>query len=124
LIVSVACSQQHAAETPRTYGASAARLHWNRGFATSGSKPHSACQPTVSAHRVVELRQQSIPWAQGKVPSWVNQKRKEVNHMKYEKPEILSVDDAATSIQDMLKNVIAADFNNGSGQPPAYPADE
>jgi hypothetical protein len=44
--------------------------------------------------------------------------------MKYEKPEILCVDDAATSIQDMQKNVIAADFNNGTQQPPAYPADE
>jgi len=44
--------------------------------------------------------------------------------MKYEKPEIICVDDAAKSIQQMLKNVIAADSTNGTNQPPAYSAHE
>lgn len=44
--------------------------------------------------------------------------------MKYEKPEILCVDDAAKTIQQMLKNVIAADSSNGTNQPPAFPTDE
>jgi len=59
-----------------------------------------------------------------RVPSWANQNRKEVENMKYEKPEIICVDDAAKSIQQMLKNVIAADFTNGTNQPPAYSAHE
>lgn len=44
--------------------------------------------------------------------------------MKYEKPEILRVDDAAKTIQQMSKNVIAADHDNGTLQPPAFPTDE
>jgi hypothetical protein len=44
--------------------------------------------------------------------------------MKYEKPEIVSVDDAAKAIQQMSKDVIAADNANGTHQPPAFPTDE
>lgn len=44
--------------------------------------------------------------------------------MRYEKPEILSVDDAAKSIQQMSKDIFAADNVNGTNQPPTYPADE
>jgi hypothetical protein len=44
--------------------------------------------------------------------------------MKYEKPEIICVDDAAKSIQQMSKDVIAADNSNGTHQPPAFAADE
>ncbi|HYL14624.1 MAG TPA: hypothetical protein VEV41_16390 [Terriglobales bacterium] len=44
--------------------------------------------------------------------------------MKYEKPEILCVNDAAKTIQNMLKNVIAADSSNGTNQPPAFPSEE
>lgn len=44
--------------------------------------------------------------------------------MKYEKPEILGVDDATKTIQQMSKNVIAPDHDNGTLQPPACPPDE
>ena len=44
--------------------------------------------------------------------------------MKYEKPEILSVDDAAKSIQQMSKDVIAQDHANGTNLPPAFQAEE
>ncbi len=44
--------------------------------------------------------------------------------MKYEKPEILRVDDAAKTIQQMSKTVIAPDHDNGTLRPPAYQADE
>jgi hypothetical protein len=44
--------------------------------------------------------------------------------MKYEKPEILCVDDAAKSIQQMQKNVLVIDSTNGSNTFPAYGAEE
>jgi len=44
--------------------------------------------------------------------------------MKYEKPEILCVSDAAKTIQEMAKNVIAADHDNGTLRPPAYQSEE
>ncbi|MGC2741151.1 MAG: hypothetical protein WA274_24925 [Candidatus Acidiferrales bacterium] len=44
--------------------------------------------------------------------------------MKYEKPEIVCVDDAAKSIQQMQKDVIAQDHSNGTLRPPAFQADE
>jgi hypothetical protein len=44
--------------------------------------------------------------------------------MKYEKPEIVRVDDAAHSIQQMQKDVIAADHSNGTLRPPTFQADE
>ncbi len=44
--------------------------------------------------------------------------------MKYEKPEIICVDDAAKSIQQMQKDVIAADYSNGTNLPPAFQAEE
>lgn len=44
--------------------------------------------------------------------------------MKYEKPEIICVDDAAKRIQQMTKDQIAADNSNGTHQPPTFPADE
>ncbi len=44
--------------------------------------------------------------------------------MKYEKPEIVCVNDAARSIQQMQKDVIAADHSNGTNLPPAFPAEE
>jgi len=44
--------------------------------------------------------------------------------MKYEKPEILCVSDAAKTIQEMSKNVIAADHDNGTLLPPAYQSEE
>jgi len=47
-----------------------------------------------------------------------------VEHLKYEKPEIICVNDAAKSIQQMQKDVIAADHSNGTNLPPAFPADE
>ena len=50
--------------------------------------------------------------------------KKEVKNMKYEKPEIVCVDDAAKSIQQMQKDVIAQDHSNGTLRPPAFQADE
>lgn len=44
--------------------------------------------------------------------------------MTYEKPEILRVDDAAKTIKQMSKTVIAPDHDNGTLQPPAPRADE
>jgi hypothetical protein len=44
--------------------------------------------------------------------------------MKYEKPEIVCVDDAAKSIQQMRKDVIAADHSNGTNLPPAFQTEE
>jgi hypothetical protein len=44
--------------------------------------------------------------------------------MKYEKPEIICVDDAAKSIQQMQKDVIAQDHSNGTLRPPAFQSDE
>jgi len=44
--------------------------------------------------------------------------------MKYEKPEIICVDDAAKSIQQMQKDVIAQDHSNGTLLPPAFQAEE
>jgi hypothetical protein len=44
--------------------------------------------------------------------------------MKYEKPQILCVSDAAKTIQGMTKNVIAQDHDNGTLRPPAYQSEE
>jgi hypothetical protein len=44
--------------------------------------------------------------------------------MKYEKPEIIRVDEAVKTIQQMTKDVIAQDHSNGSNRPPAFLADE
>jgi len=44
--------------------------------------------------------------------------------MKYEKPEIVEVSEAVEAIQQMTKNVIAADHSNGTNLPPAFQADE
>jgi hypothetical protein len=64
------------------------------------------------------------PEPKTRVPSWENQTKKEVINMKYEKPEIVCVDDAAKSIQQMQKDVIAQDHSNGTLRPPAFQADE
>jgi hypothetical protein len=44
--------------------------------------------------------------------------------MKYEKPEIVRVDDAAKSIQQMSKDILAQDHSNGTLRPPTFPVDE
>lgn len=44
--------------------------------------------------------------------------------MKYEKPGILRVHDAAKAILQMLKDVIAEDSSNGANQPAAFPSEE
>ncbi len=67
---------------------------------------------------------QTISYLESRLPSRVSQNRREVKAMKYEKPEILRVDDAAKTIQQMSKNVIAPDHDNGTLRPPAYQADE
>jgi hypothetical protein len=64
------------------------------------------------------------PEPETRVPSWENQTKKEVRKMKYEKPEIVCVDDAAKSIQQMQKDVIEQDHSNGTLRPPAFQADE
>jgi hypothetical protein len=44
--------------------------------------------------------------------------------MKYEKPQIVCVDDAAKTIQQMSKTWPVIDTENGSGTEPGYLADE
>jgi hypothetical protein len=44
--------------------------------------------------------------------------------MKYEKPEILCVTDAAKTIQQMSKDVFAPDHINGTLRPPTIPSEE
>jgi len=44
--------------------------------------------------------------------------------MRYEKPEIVCVNDAAKSIQQVWKDQKPIDSSNGSFVPPSYPADE
>lgn len=44
--------------------------------------------------------------------------------MRYEKPEILSVDDARKTIQQMGKDQPVMDNENGTEAPPGYLADE
>jgi hypothetical protein len=44
--------------------------------------------------------------------------------MRYEKPEIVGVDDAAKSIQQVAKDRSPIDHSNATNLPPSYPSDE
>lgn len=52
-------------------------------------------------------------------PDWAILTRKEVNTMKYEKPQITHVEDAAKAIQVMSKVAPIPDNSNGTHLPPS-----
>jgi hypothetical protein len=52
-------------------------------------------------------------------PDWAKSKRKEVNPMKYEKPQITHVDDAGKAIQVMSKEAPIADSQTSNHLPPS-----